>query len=192
MNKLLKGSIAAAAGVALLMGGAGTFAYWNDSAPLTGNTITAGNLTVTAAAGSGTWTNAAGTTYTDTTIANYRIVPGDVLTYTKDVSIVAVGDTLKATVALGSGAIAAVDTGNANDNALASLLTANTVVGISAATGVSGTAPNYTITAGVTIPATVTATITFPFAPLPIVDNPAKLGKVTLSGLSVTVTQIAQ
>ena len=31
MNKLTKGAIATAAGVILLMGGAGTLAYWNDS-----------------------------------------------------------------------------------------------------------------------------------------------------------------
>ena len=32
MNKLVKGSIAGAAGIILLMGGAGSLAYWNDSA----------------------------------------------------------------------------------------------------------------------------------------------------------------
>ena len=46
MNKLLKGSIAGAAGIALLLGGAGTFALWNDTAAASGGTVQSGNLSV--------------------------------------------------------------------------------------------------------------------------------------------------
>lgn len=48
MNKFAKGSLAAGAGLVLLLGGAGTLAYWNDSAELTGGTINAGTLTLEA------------------------------------------------------------------------------------------------------------------------------------------------
>ena len=55
MNKLLKGAIAGAAGVALLLGGAGTFALWNSSATVTGGNIDAGNLHVADSGTAGTW-----------------------------------------------------------------------------------------------------------------------------------------
>lgn len=48
MNKFAKGSLAAGAGLVLLLGGAGTLAYWNDSAELAGGTINAGTLTLEA------------------------------------------------------------------------------------------------------------------------------------------------
>ncbi|WP_157697086.1 alternate-type signal peptide domain-containing protein [Brachybacterium avium] len=44
MNKFAKGSVAAGAGLVLLLGGAGTLAYWNDTAELTGGTINTGKL----------------------------------------------------------------------------------------------------------------------------------------------------
>ena len=48
MNKFAKGSLAAGAGLVLLLGGAGTLAYWNDSAELEGGTIEAGSMTFSA------------------------------------------------------------------------------------------------------------------------------------------------
>src|SRR5699024_1312147 len=44
MNKFAKGSVAAGAGLVLLLGGAGTLAYWNDSAELANGSIHAVNL----------------------------------------------------------------------------------------------------------------------------------------------------
>ncbi|KGJ79709.1 hypothetical protein GY21_04080 [Cryobacterium roopkundense] len=91
MNKLLKGSIAGAAGVALLIGGAGTFALWNDTAAIAGGTITAGTLTVDT--GDGAWSDQFGSI---SSIGDYRIVPGDTLTYTTAIQVEAVGDNLSA------------------------------------------------------------------------------------------------
>ncbi|TQL47640.1 alternate signal-mediated exported protein [Homoserinimonas aerilata] len=86
MNKLVKGSIAGAAGIALLLGGAGTLAYWNDSQTLaSAGSISSGQLDITAATGS--W---------DKTIA--KIVPGDSLTYTGNLSLAVAGDNLKFSV----------------------------------------------------------------------------------------------
>src|SRR5688572_6565363 len=53
MNKMIKGSIAGATGVALLMGGFGTYALWSDSETLDGSSITSGVLGVEA--GAVTW-----------------------------------------------------------------------------------------------------------------------------------------
>lgn len=95
MNKFAKGSLAAGAGLVLLLGGAGTLAYWNDSADLTGGTINAGTLDLTAAAG--TWENA-GAPIQD--IAQWTMVPGDELTYTADLGLLAQGDNIQGNVVL--------------------------------------------------------------------------------------------
>ncbi len=91
MNKLVKGSIAAAAGIALLLGGAGTFALWNSSAGLTAPSITAGRLTLTANS-DGVWKN--GTTTIDPN--TYRVIPGQTLVFTQTLTVNAVGDDIKA------------------------------------------------------------------------------------------------
>src|SRR5690554_3920314 len=84
MNKLVKGSIAGAAGIALLLGGAGTLAYWNDIENLgTGGVIATGTLDI-APTTAGTWTG------DDVTF----FVPGDSAEYTESFTITAVGDNL--------------------------------------------------------------------------------------------------
>ena len=39
-NKMIKGSVAGATGIVLLMGGFGTYALWQDSATLGGSSVT--------------------------------------------------------------------------------------------------------------------------------------------------------
>ncbi|MGN6132603.1 MAG: alternate-type signal peptide domain-containing protein, partial [Nocardioidaceae bacterium] len=56
MNKMIKGSVAGATGIALLMGGFGTYALWNDSHALTG-TVSSGVLGLSL--GTAAWTDAA-------------------------------------------------------------------------------------------------------------------------------------
>ena len=210
MNKLVKGAVATAAGVALLMGGAGTFAYWNDSVGITGATITAGNLLVTNATPSdGVWSVQKNglTTATATTIANiatFTASPGDKLTYTKKVSITATGDNLTATLALGAGSITAATTGTA-DTALAAYLSKTATISASG-TGIApiGTTGTYLITPSTTgilkSPVTVTVTINYPKDPNTVTnaglnstavvnEKASMLGSVSLSGLIVTVDQ---
>jgi alternate signal-mediated exported protein len=91
MNKLVKGSIAGAAGIALLLGGAGTFALWNATATVSAQTITAGTLSLTANA-NGVWTQDG----TPITASTYRIIPGTKLIFTQTLTVNAVGDGLKA------------------------------------------------------------------------------------------------
>src|SRR5688500_9753810 len=81
MNKLVKGAIAGAAGIALLMGGAGSLALWNDSAAITDASVASGTLTLGATAG--TWTGNPA-----------LMVPGDSATYTSTVTITAKGTNL--------------------------------------------------------------------------------------------------
>lgn len=89
MNKLLKGSIAGAAGIALLLGGAGTLAYWNDSATLAAGQVQSGTLDIETV-------GTAVTTYQATGAAVTRAVPGDTIVILQDVEISATGDNLKA------------------------------------------------------------------------------------------------
>lgn len=86
MNKLVKGSVAAAAGIVLLMGGAGSLALWNDSADLTGGSIDTGELSIVSN-GDGAWA---------TGIALW--VPEDTDTYTETFDITASGDNILAEV----------------------------------------------------------------------------------------------
>jgi alternate signal-mediated exported protein len=91
MNKLVKGSIAGAAGIALLLGGAGTFALWNATATVSAQTITAGTLALTANA-NGVWTKDG----TPITASTYRVIPGTTLIFTQTLTVNAVGDGLTA------------------------------------------------------------------------------------------------
>ncbi|MFT4299494.1 MAG: alternate-type signal peptide domain-containing protein [Aeromicrobium sp.] len=78
MNKSTKGALAAAAAAVLLLGGAGTLAYWTADGSITGAEITSGHLTLDASACEGTsgWSLEGDTfdTSTDT------LIPGDTLT----------------------------------------------------------------------------------------------------------------
>ena len=62
MNRLAKGTVWGAAGVALLLGGTGTFALWSDSlaAGTEGNTVDAGHLYIDDDALTGTWYDVTG------------------------------------------------------------------------------------------------------------------------------------
>ena len=84
MNKLTKSAIAGAAGIALLLGGAGSLAYWNSSATVTSTTINSGSLSVAIASGAA-WNK---------TITKW--VPGDTATYSANLTVVAAGDNIKA------------------------------------------------------------------------------------------------
>ncbi|WP_168200439.1 alternate-type signal peptide domain-containing protein [Protaetiibacter larvae] len=81
MNKLTKAGIATAAGIALLMGGAGTLAYWNESATVAAGTVQTGHLELTA--GSAGWADSIS-----------HIVPGDTATYTAAYTLSALGDNI--------------------------------------------------------------------------------------------------
>ncbi|MCU1437846.1 MAG: hypothetical protein JWP66_933 [Naasia sp.] len=92
MKKLITGAIAGTVGIALLVGGAGTFALWSSQAQVDSTIINSGHLTLTAS-GTGTWkeSGAAAALPTD-----YKIIPGKTVVFTQDLVIDAVGNDLTA------------------------------------------------------------------------------------------------
>lgn len=134
MNKLVKGSVAVAAGIALLMGGAGSLALWNDSATITTGTVSTGELSLTSNA-DGEW---------DTEIDLW--VPGDTATYTETFEVVAAGDNIAAQ-------ITAAYTGVATNG-----ITSSATVAV---TGLTETSPGvYSLSEG-TYEVTVTVEVSF-------------------------------
>jgi alternate signal-mediated exported protein len=189
MNKLVKGSIAAATGIALLMGGAGSLALWNDSASVAGGTITAGTLTVAAATpvpSTDGWKNNAGSI----NIASYRVVPGETLTYTKTMTVTAIGDRLTANVSVDTSTVTPATAGNAADIALAGFIQKNATFTVNGGTAVVAPA-TASITATPTAKTVVvTVSITFPSGAAGA-ENSAKNGAVNLIAFAVNVVQTA-
>ena len=187
---MIKGSIAGAAGVALLLGGAGTFALWNDTAAVAGADITAGTLTVDA--GEGVWTDQ---TEAAINIADYRIVPGDTLTYQTLLDVEALGDNIKALLSVDKGQLTA-NSDSAEDKALEKILKEYTdvsAVEVSRQAGPAGPAPvrgdqsiDFELLQG-SVQYQVIVTIKFPAEHED--DDAAKTGSVDLSELGVKLTQ---
>ncbi|EGD54972.1 alternate-type signal peptide domain-containing protein [Gordonia neofelifaecis] len=165
MNKVTKGALAAAAGAAILAGGAGTMAAWNSTVNGTGGgTISAGSLNVTQQEGTGVWKWVGGSKNNQAVdFANDKIVPGDKIAYTATYDVQLVGTNLKADLVP---TLAGVGSGT-----LAGLLQVDT----------SG---NDTVHVTASGPQTVSTTVTF---------NPdattGQSASTVLSGASVTLTQ---
>ena len=107
MNKSTKGALAAGAAAVLLLGGAGSLAYWNSSQTVSGGSISSGTLTLTQETGQTCtdWTlDAAGgaTTYTPGVTL---VVPGDVITKTCAYTVNASGAHLAADLTMDATAI---------------------------------------------------------------------------------------
>jgi alternate signal-mediated exported protein len=97
MTNSLKGTFAALAAAILLLGGAGSLAYWTDSENLPGTSISSGELDLgTPSCGSG-WVLDGGAAFT-----TQEIVPGDVLTKTCTLDLVASGAHLGADLDIGT------------------------------------------------------------------------------------------
>jgi alternate signal-mediated exported protein len=92
MNKLTKAAIAGAAGIALLLGGAGSLAYWNAADTVNAGSISTGTLELSAT--DGTWNTAPA-----------LWVPGDSYTYSATVSVTASGDNIKGTLSIDTSGI---------------------------------------------------------------------------------------
>ena len=120
MRRSTKGALAASAAATLLLGGAGSLAYWNSTQTINGGSIASGTLTLTQESGQtcSAWTlDAAGgpTTYDPGTTL---VVPGDVITKTCDYTVTAKGAHLAAVVSMD-------DTSITGDADLASALAAS-------------------------------------------------------------------
>jgi alternate signal-mediated exported protein len=168
---LIKGTAALAVGAGLLLGGGGTLAWWNAADAAAPGTVVAGDLNV-AKAGPGVWKDRAGNTIT---IASYKVVPGDKLTFTQDLNVTLVGNKMAATLtAAGTGA----ESG---------FTPANVVVSDPVLTNAAGAVLANPLTSS----QNVTATITFEFksATSGRTDTTAEYN---LGNVSFTLQQIAQ
>jgi alternate signal-mediated exported protein len=176
MNKTSKGALAAAAAGALLLGGAGSLAYWTGTASVAGGAINSGELTITDST-SGTcaaapWTldsaeSPAGATFDP---ASETIVPGDVLTKTCSYTIGADGTHLRADLAASGGSASGV---------LASALTASGTFTVDGSPVTSITEAND----GDVLTATISVTFD------PAAGNATQLKGASLSDYTVSLTQ---
>jgi alternate signal-mediated exported protein len=197
MNKLAKGAIAGAAGIALLMGGAGTLAYWNDSADVlsANQQISSGDLTVVPAPAAAVWTvkpwngTASGTAQTIADISTFKMVPGDLVEYAKSVTVTAVGTTLKLQLTLAPGSI--TSTSNALSTELASAATMSITGALP--TGVTATATPglYNVVPGTyTLPIKVAINWADAGTNVAASENLAKNQSVTYGAFAVQVKQV--
>ncbi|MBD9699342.1 alternate-type signal peptide domain-containing protein [Flavimobilis sp. GY10621] len=177
MNKITKGAVVGGIGVALLLGGGSTLAYWTDQAPVSGAAITSGSLDISDFAAA-TWTvTNNGTTKPVANIATFKMVPGDTLTYSTTATVTLVGDNLKATIAAAPGAGSITTPGELKDR----LQTTAEVNGGATAEITAGTH---------TVPVTVTIVWPFGDASSPTLDNEAMNETVSFANFNVTLTQV--
>ena len=101
MKKSTKGALAGVAAAFLLLGGAGTLAYWTDDAPVDGGEVDSGSISLESVDCADDWT------YDDLvgsgTVAN--IVPGDTIVKQCTADLVLVGDHIGATVDISDAAL---------------------------------------------------------------------------------------
>jgi alternate signal-mediated exported protein len=182
MNKLTSGAIVGTLGIALLLGGAGTFATWNQSTTANVGTVASGTLTI-ANAGTPIWKNiSADVAPANSSIANiaaYKIVPGDTLEMTQTFTVAASGDNLKATLAFDPASITTATTADA------ALKAATAVTFTAKGEGISSNATTNTVSVASTAAGVNTVTVTL------TVKLPASVDGVTAQGGSLNLSAIA-
>ncbi|WP_374010927.1 alternate-type signal peptide domain-containing protein [Leifsonia sp. LS-T14] len=189
MNRFVRGAIAGAAGVALLLGGARSFALWNGAASAQAGTVQSGTMTIANTPGSAAvWTvTHGGVTSAIPSISAFRIVPGDTLTLTQKVDISASGDNLSAILSLDPTSI--VVGGNTASSELASALARTatmTIPGTLPAGLTAGPAPySYKVTGAL---GTKTVTIVLS-APFDAAGTAAQGGTIDLTKLAFKLAQ---
>ena len=187
MNKLTSGAIVGTLGITLLLGGAGTFAMWNQSTTAQAGTVASGTLTI-ANSGTPTWKNisadaaAGGTAIAN--IASYKVVPGDTLEMTQTFTVAASGDNLKATLAYDANSITTATDADRALKAATNFALSATGGGITtdATTKVINVAPT---TAGVN---TVTVKLTVAL-PASVSGVSAQGGSLNLSAVTFNLAQ---
>ena len=178
MKKSTKGAVAASAAAVLLLGGAGTLAFWTDEATVDGGSVTTGQLALSDGTCTDAWVYAADNAAAGTPVTT--IVPGDSISTTCSFDITAVGDNLQATLtAPGTVAIA--------DPVGTTTFDASVAVGYA----IGDAAVPATITDennGDTVTATIT--VTFPFGDATTINaNDTQNVLVGLDDLTVSLTQ---
>ncbi len=181
MNKLTKGSIAAAAAGVLLLGGIGTVAFWTDSETIDGGSVTAGTLSLGTPVCTPTgdaWVYATGNAGAGDPVA--LIVPGDTIAKVCEFPIVATGDNLTATLTTPA---TTVVTGDEADTSLVADVTATYV-------GSGGPLPGVITSANNGETVTATIEVDFPFGDATTINANDMQGILaSLADITVTLTQ---
>lgn len=95
MDKTFKGAVAAGGAAVLLLGGLGTLAFWTDDETVTGGSISSGQLSLGEPDCGTGWSLDGGAVWT-----TQLLVPGDTLTKTCTIDLVADGEHLGADLEL--------------------------------------------------------------------------------------------
>ncbi len=190
MNKLVTGAVAGAAGIALLLGGAGTFALWNASTEVNAASVASGTLSLTPSS-AGSWTdvtNGRNAALTTAQVAAYKVVPGSKLQFTQPITIAASGTDLRADLTYDATSV----TGSLKPY-VTNALTVSTAAGNSTLpSGVTaGSAPGSYVVAPVAAGST-SAVVTFVVElPSTVTDAASQGGTLDLSKLTFTLKQRA-
>jgi alternate signal-mediated exported protein len=182
MKKSTKGALAAAAAGTLLLGGAGSLAFWNDATNVSGTSITSGHLKLTnSTCATADWIldEGAGAPH-EATYSTQLLVPGDKLTKTCTIDVDAAGDHLAAT-------FSADDTStNPASNALLDELNVDATYAVNAGAPGDGQSA-VAIADGDTI--TVKLSVSWPYGTLDNDSNVSTGLTAALNDISVTATQ---
>lgn len=167
MSRITRGALALAAATVLCLGGAGSMAYWQDSAATDAAAFTMGELALDPV-GTGEWTVGG-----EAVASAYRAAPGDTLVFTQDFALVKEGDGLQAGLTLSPGAIVATpETFTAGEATL---------------TGpVASTGPNeWTVTGS----GTVSLSLAFTWSKGAAVDNSTQGAVITIDPTTLLIQQ---
>lgn len=184
MKKTTKGALAAGAAATLLLGGAGSLAYWTSSTSVAGGSLTSGSISLTGVTCAATWTYGGADAGPATPVT--AIVPGDEVQKTCTGTITLVGDHIAATVAVDP---ASWSTTNALSNALQASATLTSPAGgtITGPTPAGGTPVSFTID------------VQFPYggpvsspSPTTGADNTTQVETATLNTINVVAVQTHQ
>jgi alternate signal-mediated exported protein len=185
MKKSTKGALAASAAGVLLLGGAGSLAYWTADGVAEGGTITAGDLKLTDGDCDTDWVYADGADNAGATVVLF--VPGDEITKQCTFELEATGDNLSATL----DAPASVSYTSAPDTD-ALTLTADTSFTIATPPATPVAIADDGVVTSANDGDTITATfdVTIPFGTTTVNGNDTQDIVATLNTLTVTLTQV--
>lgn len=169
MKKSTKGALAAAAAGTLLLGGAGSLAYWSESTTVDGGDLASGSITLTSV-----------TCDTDfihvedegdlNPPAVVNIVPGDEITKECTGTLTLVGDHIGATVTLDPASVSSLN------GSLGSEVVATATM----------TSPAATVSDAGTYPVTIDIDVTFPTT---VTSETSQTSTASLNALTLVATQ---
>ena len=184
MNKSTKGALAATTAGVLLLGGAGSLAFWSDSLTIGGSTISSGHIslddTTAGDCANAAWILDSGEAVAGAVFdpATSTLVPGDSISKTCTFDVTASGDHLRATLGATGGEEAAPATGED----LSPDVTTTAVFTVAGATATSITEGND----GDELEAKIT--LSFPYGV--VSDNLSQDDSLDLSDYTVALTQV--